>query len=376
MEKQHPVTLLPKRIQYHLFHSSHLLILLLICTLISGCASSTTGQKDNIFSQTQESLVSSDSTFEVHFIDVGQADSALLLCDGESMLIDGGNAADSNWIYTYLKRNGIDQLDYIVCTHPHEDHVGGLPGALSYASAKQAYSSVLQADNKPFRKFIEYLSLQGCPLNTLAPGDSFSLGSATVDVFAPARNYKEVNNLSLVMKVTYGDTSFLFTGDAETESEKDMIADGWDLDSTVLKVGHHGGDTSSSKEFLEAVSPDYAILSVGKDNSYGHPSPDVVTRLKEAGSAIYRTDDVGTIICSSDGTSLSFTTEKNPDYPIEPMPETSAVVPEESYICNPKSKVFHRPSCGNLPEKKNQITLFSREEALQEGYTPCKTCKP
>ena len=227
--------------------------------------------------------VPEDSSFEIHFIDVGQADAALVLCDGQAMLIDGGNPSDSSRIYAYLKQRGIDDLAYIVCTHAHADHAGGLAGALNYARVGDALAPVTEDESKSFSNFRKYLDEQGVDITVPQPGDKFDLGSAEVTVLGPVEAYTEVNNTSLVLRIVYGRTSFLFTGDMEQEAEKALVASGRWLASTVLKVGHHGSDSSSSYAFLQAVRPRYAVISVGEDNEYGHPDAAVLQRLEDLG---------------------------------------------------------------------------------------------
>ena len=250
------------------------------------------------------------SNFQVHFIDVGQADSALVLCDGDAMLIDGGNAEDSDLIYAYLKKLSIDELDYVVCTHAHEDHVGGLSGALNYASADIAICPVTDYDSRAFESFLSYLG--DTEITLPVPGDVYSLGSASFEILGPVEPSDDPNNTSVVLRLEYGSTSFLFTGDAEISEEEDILLSGRELESAVLKVGHHGSDTSTSWEFLSAVSPEYAVISVGAGNSYGHPSQSVISSLSDIGAEIYRTDTLGTIICESDGKELYFSFERNP----------------------------------------------------------------
>ena len=212
------------------------------------------------------SSVPDGSTLAVHFIDVGQADSALLVCGEDTMLIDGGNVADSSLVVSYLDQQGIDQLDYVVCTHAHEDHVGGLSGPLNTCTASHVLSPVTEYDSKAFGDFVKYTEAQGLEPEIPAPGDTFALGEAQVTVLGPVAEYSETNNTSIVLRVGFGTTSFLFTGDMETKAEKDLLEQGADLSATVLKVGHHGSDTSSSYSFLREVMPEYAVISVGENN--------------------------------------------------------------------------------------------------------------
>jgi competence protein ComEC len=253
----------------------------------------------------------SQKGFTVYFIDVGQADSALVVCNGASMLIDGGNVADSDLIYTFLKNKGIKQLDYIVATHAHEDHVGGLAGALNYATVDTAFSPVTEYDTRAFENFVKYLNKQGKTITIPVPGDTFMLGSAEVIVLAPINPSDEPNNMSIVLKIVYGETSFLFTGDAEREEEADILEVGYDISATVLKVGHHGSESSTSYPFLREVMPQYAVISCGQNNSYGHPHDETLSKLRDAEVVLYRTDMQGTIICTSDGTDVSFSVERN-----------------------------------------------------------------
>ncbi|GHU93591.1 competence protein ComE [Clostridia bacterium] len=254
----------------------------------------------------------------VYYIDVGQADSALVLCEGAAMLIDGGNAADSDLIYTFLKNHEIDKLDYIVATHAHEDHVGGLAGALSYAAADTALCPVTDYDTKAFKNFVKALDKQGIDITVPKHGDAFNLGGADVKILGPINPSDEPNNMSIVMKITYGDTSFLFTGDAERAEEADILDAGYDLSSTVLKVGHHGSDTSATYPFLREIMPLYAVISCGKKNSYGHPHENTLSRLRDADVTLFRTDMQGTITAVSDGKTVSFTTERNAEAQTNP----------------------------------------------------------
>ena len=169
------------------------------------------------------------STFEVHYLDVGQGDCSLVLCDGHAMLIDGGEASDSSKVYAYLKAHGLNHLDYMVATHAHSDHIGGLSGALNYATVDTAFCPVKEYDSKTFSSMVKYLSNQGLGITVPSEGDRFMLGSATVQVLGPQKNYEDPNDTSIVLKVTYGETSFLFTGDAERTAEADIIAAGYDL---------------------------------------------------------------------------------------------------------------------------------------------------
>ena len=247
-----------------------------------------------------------DSCFSIEFLDVGEGDSALVDCDGHYMLIDGGGSDRSSFIYTKLKDNGIDHLDYIVATHPDADHVGGLAASLNYASVDVAFCSCETRDTRAFNSFVKYLDKQGKKITVPDAGDSFDLGSAEVTVLGPEKGQSYSDNTSIVLRITYGNTSFLFTGDSEMEDEKSLLSSGRKLKSDLIKVAHHGSRSSSSQVFLDAVKPDFAVISVGKDNSYGHPAAEVLDRLEKLGAEIYRTDLSGTIRCISDGNTITF----------------------------------------------------------------------
>lgn len=321
-----------------------------------------------------------ESSFEIHFIDVGQADAALILCAGDAMLIDGGNAEDSNLIYSYLKKQGIAHLDYVVCTHAHEDHVGGLSGALTAATVGRVLAPVKSYDTKAFSNFVSKTEAQGKTVEVPRAGDAFLLGDASVTVLGPVKEYEETNDTSIVLRIVYGNTSFLFTGDMESTAELDLIESGAILKSTLLKVGHHGSSTSTSYRFLREVAPQYGVISVGTGNSYGHPHEVVMSRLRDADVTLYRTDLQGDIVCKSDGERLTFTTQKNTQAPINPTEpgstSSTSAVTEYAYIGNLNSKVFHAIGCGSLPSEQNRIYFTSREEALLAGYRPCGNCDP
>jgi len=276
-----------------------IIISILLALMLTACAG-------NIGEETAPSpRISDDSYFEVHYIDVGQADASLVLCDGEAMLIDGGNASDSSLIAAYLNKLNITCIDYIVCTHAHEDHVGGLSGALSVVQVKNVLAPKTEASTKAYQNFKRKAEEQGLTIKHPLCGDTFNLGSSTAKILGPvSKTGKKTNNTSIVLKITYGSTAFLFTGDAETEEEHEIIDSGAALSADVLKVGHHGSDSSTSYVWLREIMPTFAVISVGKNN-YGQPSDAVLSRLNDAGAEILRTDMLGDIIIQSDGVNVS-----------------------------------------------------------------------
>ena len=309
-----------------------------------------------------------EGTLELHFIDVGQGDAALLCCNGHNMLIDGGSSQSSSRIYTYLMKHGIKTLDFIVATHPHDDHAGGLAGALNAARAERALSSTAEAEGRAFQSFLKYLGQQGVTVEIPQPGDTFDLGTAHITVLGPLRASQNVNDTSLILRVSFGDFHALFTGDAEYEEEADILASGTELQSDVLKVGHHGGSDATSEAWLKAVQPKTAVISCGKNNDYGHPAPQTLSRLQAAGTEILRTDQRGDIvlIVQYDGT-YALANEMG-------VPEG-----EITYIVNTKSGKFHDPECSSAADISDQNRLDftgTREELIDRGYEPCGRCKP
>lgn len=345
---------------------------------VSGVVSETTAQSGQ-----ETAGVSESGSFTVHFIDVGQADSALVTCDGHSMLIDGGNADDSNLVYSVLQRETEGHLDYVVGTHAHEDHIGGLSGAFETDTADVTFCPVTEYDSKAFRNFKTRADERGGGITIPAVGDTFTLGEASVTVVAVNSVPEDTNNTSIVIRIVYGDTSFLFTGDAEQETEEKILESGQNIESTVLKVGHHGSSTSTSQAFLDAVSPTYAVISCGKDNSYGHPHSETLAKLASAGVEVLRTDELGDIYCTSDGSEVTFSYgeyHKDADTSAaeieEPQqPDTIS----ETYILNTNSRKFHRPDCSSasqISDANREEYTGTREELIEQGYTPCGYCKP
>ena len=242
---------------------------------------------------------------QVHFVDVGQGDCTVVLCDGEAMVIDGGPRSASDTVYSYIRRTlGLRHIDYVVSTHPHADHVSGLPAVLNAVPVDLLLTPVLEWDSKAFSSMMAYADAQGTAVAVPQEGDTLQLGGAMVTIlhcWPEAIDMGRTNDSSIVTRIDYGSTSFIIAGDAEDWSEYMMVDSGMDLKADVLRVAHHGSNTASTGEFLRAVFPDYAVISVGADNSYGHPHAAVLNRLEKAGCRILRTDELGTIVMESDG---------------------------------------------------------------------------
>ncbi|MBZ4656004.1 MAG: beta-lactamase domain protein [Thermoanaerobacter sp.] len=325
-------------------------------------------------------------TLAVHFIDVGQADSILINTGSVAMLIDAGNNADAELVVNYIKGQGIKTLDYIIGTHPHEDHIGGMDAVVNSFGIGKVILPKVQSNTKTFEDLLKAISNKGLKITSPVPGTKYSLGEAEFTILAPnGSSYENVNDYSVVIKLQFGKTSFLLTGDAGVQSEGEMLSKDFDLKADLLKVGHHGSRYSTSEDFLKVVSPKFAVISVGKDNSYGHPAEETIKKILDTGIQLYRTDESGTIIATSDGNIIKIDIKASPVKAQAP-PQTVTVDKGESkqtsknvdysYIGNKNTKKFHLPTCRSLPTEQNRIYFKTREEAVSAGYVPCKICKP
>ncbi len=342
-----------------------------ICCVIAGFV---VHKVDSVESDVNDS---ENTSLEVYFIDVGQGDSTLIIDEDEAMLIDGGLPTASQKIYSFLEKKNIKHLKYIVATHAHNDHVGGLSAALEYSSCDEILVPYLDSDNERFQSFLNTASEKEVSVTQAKDGETYSLKNAIIKVLGPTDLIEgEDNNNSLVFRLEYKNVSFLFTADAEQMEEQLLLYNHYEeLNVDVLKVGHHGSYTAASSAWMKAVDPKYAVISCGKDNSYGHPHEETLQLLQQQGTTVYRTDLQGTIHCSTDGNQIAFDTEKETTS-TEMKSDTNV---SEGYVLNTRSKKFHLSTCDSvdtISENNKLISEKTREEIIEDGYTPCKKCNP
>ncbi|MDR0470753.1 MAG: MBL fold metallo-hydrolase [Nitrososphaerota archaeon] len=304
---------------------------------------------------------------QVIVFDVGQADCTLLKMDDHAMLIDAGNTGQDALVLGYLAEYDVTTLDYLVATHPHADHIGSMP---SVVRTMERIDTVLMPDKghttQIYGDLMDAIDEKGIPIKIPTPGEVFQWGAARVEVLAPnSPTYRndDLNEYSIVLRVEYGDTSFLFTGDAGEISESEQLDRGFLLKSDVLKVGHHGSRGSSTQQYLDAVAPSYAVICCGAGNPYGHPTPEALGRLAGVGAEIYRTDQNGTITFTTNGTTIKITTTPTPP-------------PPHLYIGHKNNLVVHLYTCSSLPSPQNQVYFDpdTLEEAIDAGYNPHAAC--
>jgi competence protein ComEC len=303
------------------------------------------------------------------------------------MLIDAGNPENGPGIVSYIKNLGTQKLNFVLATHPHADHIGGMADVINAFDVEKIIMPKATHTTRTFENLLLTIQNKGLKITAPVPGTEYKLGDASFTILAPnSSSYKDLNDYSVVIKLKYGSTSFLFTGDAEAVSENEILARGYDVKANVLKVGHHGSTSSTTERFLDAVSPRYAVICVGANNQYGHPAPETLSKLAERGIKIYRTDEAGTIVATSDGKSISFNkqpssvnisstaSEKTDKADNTAVSSGNSTASNDMivYITKTGSK-YHRENCSSLRSSRIPISL---SEAKQRGYEPCKICKP
>lgn len=353
-------------------------VLLLFAVLTGGCSigSNTQVKEESVLPVDTSPKAEQKHDLKICFIDCGQGDAILIKSpEGQYMLIDGGGSDEGKNIINFMRSQGVEQLAVVVGTHPHSDHIGGLAEIVNSFPVGKVYLPRVTHNTKSFEALLEAVRGQNLKINTARQGVQIPLEGLKAYFLAPAGdNYDELNNYSAVVRIDYGENSFIFTGDAEEVSEQEMLNSKQNLDADVLKVGHHGSSSSTSPEFLRAVSPQYAVIMCGAGNDYGHPHQETLKSLNNSGAKIYRTDLNGTIIVSSDGQSIGV--ECIGGKTDNTSPAQADTQGEVRYMGNKNSRIFHRTDCKNLPLEKNRIILKNRDEALKQGYSPCANCQP
>lgn len=321
--------------------------------------------------------VNTPETMEVHFIDVGQGDATLIKCADQTMLIDTGDDSKGTAIQNYLQKQGIEQLDYLVLTHPDADHIGSAPVIITKFDIDTVFVSNFEKDNKTYQKLIQSLDNKRLKYATPEVGSTYSLGTASITFLSPNKDYDNPNDASIALMVENGSNNFLFTGDAEEAAENDIIEIGIDIKADVYKAGHHGSKSSTSEDFFEMIDPAYAVISCGEDNSYGHPHAETLNTLRMNGVEAYRTDEDGTIIATSDGEEITFNIPPSETWKSgEPTGSAQSDTKELVYILNTKTKKFHKPTCNSLPTTNRKDSSGSRDRLISDGYAACKRCNP
>ena len=309
---------------------------------------------------------------DIHFLDVGDADAIILQCDNEVLVIDGGERENSQFLYSYLRNTlEIEQIKCVVISHPHDDHIGGIPAVLNACQVEMLFSPVIYYPGEPFETVITTAQKQELPVSVAGFGDEFSIGSAVCRVVSPIQTSTNINDLSIALLIQYGDTRFLFAGDMEKGAEELLLNSWEDIQADVLKVAHHGRDTSSTHMFLRVVNADYYVVSGGEKFADA-----VRNRLTQSGGQIFSTQEQGTIICHSDGENISFQFVKT-DYR-----KKSENVEEEAvtlyYVGNKKSRKLHCSWCSGVATmaERNKVIFETKQEAFDIGYEGCGTCNP
>lgn len=359
-----------------------------------------------ILSVTVFADTASSNKLIVNYIDVGQGDSELIECNGEYMLVDAGEKDKGTVVVNYLKSRGVEKLDYVVATHPHSDHIGGMAEVLNAFPVSNIIMPKVNNTTATYTNMLKVIQQKGIKAIEPKIGDSYKLGNSTFTIVGPKKyDTKNMNNDSVAFRLVYGNNSFLFCGDAEKEEESDIIASGQTLKSDVYKVSHHGSTTSSSSAFLNKVQPKYAIIEVGEGNSYGHPKEKTLEALSKIGATIYRTDLNGNIVISSDGKTISFGDSASGGNKSggDATPCTSQSVPtnttgtgsinglggttstsvpqsvSSTYVLNTNTHKIHKPNCRSVSKfsDKNKKTYVGKiTDLISQGFSPCKICNP
>ncbi|SDY92958.1 MBL fold metallo-hydrolase [Tindallia californiensis] len=399
------------------FNNNWLLIFaaILIFSLFTGCSSDVEGTTSS--PPAEESVTESDAeeearsqqkeeqeatnnvasesegTLTVHFIDVGQGDATLIQTpSGKNLLMDAGDNGQGDHVVGYLKALGIDTVDVLIFTHPHADHIGGGPEVIQAFDIGSLYMPKVSHTTQTFERLLLAIEDKGLRIKTAKAEIDLELDPVleTMMIGPRGENYDNLNDYSTSIRIVHGANGLVITGDAERQAELEMVNSGMELMANLLRVAHHGSNSSSIPEFLQAVDPDYGVISAGHDNRYGHPHQEVIQRLQERNIEIYRTDLQGTIIAVSDGENWQFDTHPVTDFSEEwtqeeekakvKIDETEdplvAKPSEEGYIGNVNSDVFHTPDCNSLPAEHNRIYFDNRNEAIEAGQRPCQRCNP
>ncbi len=376
------------------------LIVFFICIFsLTACANTGTSTSTNI---------NTNSKFVVNYIDVGQGDSELIECNGEFMLVDAGESDKGSVVVKYLKSRGVNKLNYVIATHPHSDHIGGMTEVLNNFTVDNIILPKVNNTTKTYTNMLK--AIQQKNIKAIEPkiGNSYQLGDSTFTVIGPKKyDTENMNNDSVAFRLVYGNNSFIFCGDAETAEESDILASGQTLKSDVYKVSHHGSTTSSSTAFLNAIQPKYAIIEVGKDNSYGHPKEKTLKALAKIGATVYRTDLNGNIVVTSDGKTLSFgnvapaatsqavsanttkattNTENSTESATKVISQSATSTANASqsannntYVLNTSSRKVHKSTCKSVSkmDSKNKQTYTGKlSDLISQGYSTCKVCNP
>lgn len=285
-------------------------ILAILITIVAFTIYGCTFQVRPLVAEEDTTEISSVSagTLEVHYIDVGQGDATLLICDGEAMLIDAGDNDSGTTVQKYLQDCGVTELKYVVGTHPDADHIGGLDVILTKFAvlSNEVWMPEKENDTYTYRDVLDTIEYMGYKKTCPETGSSYPLGAATITLIPPINDYEGTNNSSIVVLAQYGFNRFLFVGDAEAEEEEDMIYGGIDISADVLKVSHHGSGGATTQDLLDTVNPTYAVISCGQRNEYGHPHGSLLNRLRENGIEVFRTDEQGSIQAVADGITIQW----------------------------------------------------------------------